>query len=310
MRLQIDGETVSPPGKGATQTPHDWRNTDADLTSAHSQQVAYLRDGNGRFQQLRNDVVSNVDASGGVPIYHPAISLDERSVAGLNEAGDTVLLGDIGGSAPRAVLHAAAGGRFTAPTWDRTGTLWVVENDGKGNSRLWLKESGKEPVEASRWGLEGNRVTALRVARDGVRVAAIAEMNGHAQIQIGRILQVAGGTRGATSFLPISSEIVDANGLTWRDANELAVLGRTEREAQVVPYLVPVSGGAIRKFGTGGGDMTSITALPGAPILVGMKIKNDKTNKLEDKICRQQDESDPLSGWTCPPKGYEPAYPG
>lgn len=302
MRLQINGETVSLPGKGATQTPHDWRNTDADLTPGQSPQLAYLRDDRGRFQQLSGDTVTDVKRTGGVAIYHPAISLDERSVAGLTESGDTVLLGDIGGSAPRAVLRAAAGAWFTAPTWDRTGTFWVVENDGNGHSRLWLKEPGADPVEASLWELSGQVITALRVARDGVRVAAIAEMNGRAQIQMGRIIRKPG-SRSASSFLPISSEIVDAKDMAWRNANELAVLGLKLGESQVGPYLVPVSGGTISKLGLVGGDMTSITALPRAPVLVGMKGR-------DEKICRQQDESDPFSGWTCLPKGHEPAYPG
>jgi hypothetical protein len=312
MRLQIDGNTVSPPGKGATQTAQDWRNNDADLRPAQSQQLAYLRAGNGRFQQLRGDIVTNVEATTGVPLLHqPAISLDGGSVAGLNASRDAVLAGQIGGAAPQTVLRATPGGHFTKPTWDRTGTFWVVENNGRGNSRLWLKEFGKEPVQASLWGLNGHTVTALRIARDGVRVAAIADMDRRRQIQIGRIIRIPGGTRSASSFLPISSEIVDAKDLAWRNANELAVLGATQREAQVAPYLIPVSGGAIRKFGTGGGDMTSITALPRAPVLVGMKVKDENTNKVEARICRQQDESDPLSGWTfCKHKGHEPAYPG
>jgi hypothetical protein len=310
LRLQVDGETVSPPGKGATQTPNDWRNNDADLTPPQSSLLAYLRDADGRFQRLQSDIVSNVDVTRGAPIYHPAISLDERSVAGLTESGDTVLVGDIGGAAPRPVLRAAPGGRFTTPTWDRSGTFWVVENDGRGNSRLWLGEPGKAPVEAPLWELDGHTVTALRVARDGVRVAAIADMDGSRQIQMGRIIRVHG-VRTATSFLPISSEIVDATDLAWRNANELAVLGSTQRDTQLAPYLIPVSGGAIRKFGTGGGEMTSITAMPRAPVLVGMKVRDEKTNEFENRICRQQDEGDPLSGWTfCTPKGHDPAYPG
>jgi hypothetical protein len=214
------------------------------------------------------------------------------------------------------VLRAAPGGRFTTPSWERSGTFWVVENDAGGNSRLWLKEPGKNPVEAPLWELAGRTVTELRVARDGVRVAAIADMNGHRQIQMGRIIRIHG-VRSATSFLPISSEIVDAKDLAWHNANELAVLGSTQRDTQVAPYLIPVSGGAIRKMGTGSGEMTSITAMPRAPILVGMKVRDEKTNKIEHRICRQQDENDPLSAWTgCAPKGHEgqeshePAYPG
>jgi hypothetical protein len=105
-------------------------------------------------------------------------------------------------------------------------------------------------------------------------------------------------------FLFLGSEIVNAKDLAWRNADELVVLGSTQRQPNVVPYQVPVSGGPLRVIGSGGTDMTSITALPGSPVLVGMRAEN------ADKICRQHDENDPISEWDCFAKGQAPAYPG
>lgn len=310
MRLQIDGETVSPPGLGATQTAHDWRNNDADVSPRLDRafQPVYLRAEDGQFQELHGDRPDPVGRPGAVRLYSPAESLDERLSAGLNESRDTVLAGDISGTAPTRVLAAPdRRGQFIRPSWDRLGALWMVENHA-GGSRLWVKEQGRAPVEIRNWELRGRTVRALRVARDGVRVAAIVDMAGQKQIRMGRVLRGPTGVLSVSQFLPISSEIVDAQDLAWRNADTLAVLGTTQRQPQMVAYQVPVSGGQIRAVGTGGGDMISIAALPHSPVLVGMRVP-EKGKKVA-KICRQRDDSDPISEWNCFVHGHDPVYPG
>jgi hypothetical protein len=183
----------------------------------------------------------------------------------------------------------------------------MVENHS-GGSRLWVTAPNRAPIEVSAWDLGGKTLKALRVARDGVRVAAIVEMEGHEQIRIGRVIRGPAGVTSVSDFLPISSEIVDAKDLAWRNANELSVLGSTDRQPQMVPYQVPVSGGAIRAVGTGGGDMVSITALPHSPLLVGMRVEEKGKNVTQ--ICRQRDERDPISEWNCFAPGNDPIYPG
>ena len=305
MRLEIDGEPVNPPGVGATQMPHDWRINDADLTR---RPAIYLSAADGQLQTLNGDRVDPVGQPGAFRLFEPAVSLDQEYVAGLTEARDTVLAGDIGGSPPGRVLRAPApGGRFISPSWDRLGTLWMVENR-RGGSRLWVREQGKAPTEIHKWELRGRSVKALRIARDGVRVAAIVETGGHEQIQMGRIVRGPGGVAGVSNFLPISSELLNAKDLAWRNADELAVLGSTQRQPQMVPYQVPVSGGQIRPVGTGGGDMISITALPHSPLLVGMRTED--RGKSVARICSQRDENDPISEWNCFASGHDPSYPG
>ncbi len=308
MRLEIDGEPVSPRGVGETQEPQDWRNNDADvMTPGRAFRPAYLRAGNGQLQELNGDHVEPVGRPGGFRLYHPAVSLDEGFVAGLDQSSGTVLLGDLNGATPRRALGASEGGRFITPSWDRVGALWMVENH-RGGSRLWVKDQGRAPVEVGEWELRGQTVKALRVARDGVRMAAIVETGGHEQIQIGRVVRGRTGVASVSYFLPISSEIVDAEDLAWRNANELAVLGTTQRQPHMVSYHVPVSGGQIRPVGTGGGDMISIAALPHSPLLVGMRMEEKGKNVA--KICRQRDESDPIGEWNCFATGHDPIYPG
>ena len=309
MRLEIDGETVSPPGVNATQQPHDWRNNDADVMTPDRYQPVYLRDEDGQLQELTiGNRIEPIGRTGAFRLYRPAASLDNRSVAGLNRSHDAVLAGDIGGAAPRQVLAAPdRRGSFIKPSWDRLGALWMVENHGHG-SRLWVREQRGAPLEISAWELRGWTVKALRVARDGVRVAAIVDMDGHEQLQVGRVVRGPSGVLSVSHFLPVSSETLDAKDLAWRNANELVVLGSTPRQSQLMPYQVSVSGGQIRPVGTPGTDMISITALPRSPLLVGMRV--EEKGKSVAKICRQRDENDPLSEWNCYAPGYDPIYPG
>jgi hypothetical protein len=312
LRLQIDGETVSPPGFGAIQSPGDWRGNDADALAprpGHSAgQAVYLRDDEGQVQQFDRRV-EPVGRPGTVRLWHPAVSLDERFVAGLTKDRDAVLVSDPAGAAPRSVRTAPdPGGRFITPSWDRRGALWMVENHS-GGSRLWVKEQDRKPVEVSNWELAGQTVRALRVARDGVRIAAIVDAGGHEQIRIGRVVRgSAGRVTNVSEFLPISSVIVHATDLAWRNVDELDVLGSTPRQPQMVPYQVPVNGGSPRAVGTAGSNIISITALPHASLLVGMLVP--EKGKQVAKICRQSDERDPISEWKCFADGHDPTYPG
>jgi hypothetical protein len=110
--------------------------------------------------------------------------------------------------------------------------------------------------------------------------------------------------------MPISSELVDVADLAWEDANELAVLGRLQRTtAEVLPYRVPVSGGKISGIGLGAqGDMSSISAAPNSPVLVGARVPGKDSRK--DQVCRLSDPQDRLSQWDCFVEGRDPFYPG
>jgi hypothetical protein len=243
-------------------------------------------------------------------MFEPAVSLDAHQVAGLTEKRDGVLMGDLtsGPSIQKILTSRQPKSTFTQPSWDRLGNLWVVETTND-HSWLWIKEPGKPPAQVGRWDLGDSKVLALRVARDGVRVAAIVQADKHAQIHLGRIAGYGSGDLTADNFLPISSD-VDAIDLAWADADELAVLGRTDQAGQALPYTVPVSGGSSRPIGTGTqGNMRTITAAPNSPVLVsGQVTGKDSTS---DQVCRLHDPDDRLfSQWDCPIAGADPAYPG
>ncbi|TDC77857.1 LpqB family beta-propeller domain-containing protein, partial [Actinomadura sp. 7K507] len=303
-RLQIDGETVTPDGMESTQPVHAWEANSPDGRVSHDEthQNAYVVGPSGFIGTLESDRAQPVVTGAAGSMSHPAVAPDYQEFAGLSAGADQVLVAApvTGTPAPRVLLNARKGARFTAPSWSRDGTLWVVESKDD-ESWLWVRPRGKPPVRAAHWGLGGREVLEFRVARDGVRAAVIARVDGRPQIQIGRIAHAEDGSVDVGSFLPVSSELQDAVDVAWRDYSTLAVLGRAKRDSQTLPFLMPISGSAITSLGVGSlGEPRTIAAAPGAPILIGTRSSG------KDQICRQRSPSNSYSPWICPTPAKDP----
>ncbi|TDC45444.1 hypothetical protein E1281_30385, partial [Actinomadura sp. KC345] len=298
-RLQIEGETVTPDGMESTQPVHAWESNSPDGQVSHDEthQNAYVAGPSGFIGTLEGDRAQPVVTGAAGSLSHPAVAPDYQEFAGLSAKADQVLVAApvTGTPAPRVLLNAQEeGSRFTAPSWSRDGTLWVVESK-EDESWLWVRPRGKPPVRAAHWGLGGREVLEFRVARDGVRAAVIARVDGRPQVQIGRIAHAPDGSVDVGSFLPVSSELQDAVDVAWRDYSTLAVLGRAKRDSQTLPFLMPISGSAITSLGVGSlGEPRTIAAAPGAPILIGTRSSG------KDQICRQRSPSNSYSPWICP----------
>ena len=311
ITLQIEGATK------ATGSKDDWRPNDPDA-GADDLHVAYLRDDNGKLLQLPAGVTGSKAGSplAGTRLFSPAVSLDRRQVAGMSsQDGGVLQVGQLSsaGSIHTVLRVSHPGARFIQPSWDRHGNLWVVESSPAG-SWLWIIRPGAAPAPIGTWELSGSQVLALRVARDGVRVAAIVVSGKSHQIQIGRIADRPGGITTVDGFLPISADL-SADDLAWSSANELAVLARGGTSIQAVPYQVPVSGGLPTPIGIGSlGIIRTITAAPGSPVLIGALVTGPD-NKASQVVCRLSDPRVPYSDWYCsalgsPTGAADPAYPG
>jgi hypothetical protein len=307
-RLRIDGETVAPDGMDATQPVNAWEGNspDGQLPTDGAHQNAYVAGPSGFLGTLEDDRAQPVVTGPAGRLSRPTVAPDHQEFAGLSADGSQLLTAApvTGQPASRVLLTAHRGAHFTAPSWSRDGTLWVVESR-KDESWLWVRPRGKPIVRAAHWGLGGREVLALHVARDGVRAAVIARVDGRPQVQLGRIAHAPDGTLDVGSFLPVSSELQDAVDLAWRDYGTLAVLGRAKRDSQTLPFLMPISGSAITSLGVGSlGEPRTIAAAPGAPILIGTRSSG------KDQICRQRAPSNSYSPWICPTPAKDPTYPG
>ncbi len=174
--------------------------------------------------------------TGLVPMTSIAVSPpDERFIAGISPGGRVVRFGSL---ARGATLRSwRPGGKSTSLSWDSHGDLWVATTHG-----VWLRPpGGKPPIAVDIGLLPGDRISALRVAPDGVRIAVIVRGKSPPQVQIGAI------TRGKNAasigqLVPIGQRIRDPTALSWYDADYLMVLD-SPGGAGAALQRVPVNGG-------------------------------------------------------------------
>lgn len=299
LKLEVDGKPVQVRGaSGVVQSAADWAGFNPDGTGGPP--AGYARTPEGGLVRL------DATADPLLPklrVWHPAISYDGRRLAALNEKGDTVTVTELALNDPRVVLHAKLkGGRFSQPSWDWRGNVWTVESNADG-SRLWEIVGGTTTRAVDGWTLTPYPVKTFRVSRDGTRAAAIVEVGGHAQVQLGRVDWAPSGGLQAEGFIVVSSELESAVDLAWRDADDLAVLGVGQENPSPLLYDVPISGAAIQPISGPGGDMTAVAAYPRAPLLVTQHV----SNKSQDNVCWLSDKD---GDWRCYQHTSDPTYPG
>jgi spore germination protein GerM len=223
----------------------------AELLSAYQSMVPkpsartglYFVDSKGAVQVLSASHVATRPAAahgqagtGLVPMTAIAVSPpDERFIAGISPDGKVVHAGAL---AKGATLGSwRPGGRCTALSWDGHGDLWVATTHG-----VWLRPPGGKPPIAVDVGLHGGeRVTALRVAPDGIRVAMIVRAHGSAQVQIGAVAR-GSSTAAIGQLVPIGPGITDPAALSWYDPDDLIVLASPGTASSRLER-VPVNGG-------------------------------------------------------------------
>jgi two-component system sensor histidine kinase MtrB len=228
---------------------------------------------------------------GSIPATHPASSPEGDQLAALSPAGDRLFLTTPSAGAPvRTPLVAP---NLTAPSWDPFGSVWTTSRSGDVTT-VWAVRPGDDPpVRVSAPGLADQRVVALRVARDGVRVAVVVgDKAGGRNLLVGRIER--GENLKLDGLRRVESTLVDVVDVAWADADRMAVLGQ-EPNGVVQPLIVDADGSVRRAAGSLSG-LVRIAAAPGKPLVAGT---SDGTIWLDTDV-----------GWQTVGKGFDPAYPG
>lgn len=311
MRLQIDGRTRRTSDGLAVQEKKRWEDLGPDAPGRVTGEAQYLLAEDGRLALLQGDRAMPFPSLQGRVFQDAAVALNGQQFAGIS--GQALYVGDLsGGGQVRQVLKAERGATLLRPSWDRSGNLWIVQNKGR-SSTLWLLSAGQEkavrlaPLSELQ---PGQQIKALRVARDGVRVAALIGDDSQTEIQIGRIApDDPGDDVYSLGFHSINAELGSVVDLAWRDADTLAVLGTAGASTSILPYEVPISGGAIRAIGGSfEGTPVSITAAPGKAILLG--IAPGKQSQAASTCLQSPNEDARFSTWDCRIAGSSPVYPG
>jgi Lipoprotein LpqB beta-propeller domain/Sporulation and spore germination len=228
----------------------------------------YYTDSHGAVRSLSGSAQANAPqgapvpggaGAGNFPLTQVAVSPDGRYVAGLGAAG---LYTGILASKSTLALRVD-GGSFGSLSWDMHDDLWAVQ-DGQ----VWMAPGrGGASLQVTTMLSPGEKVTALKVAPDGVRCAMLVSGPGGSQLLLAAI---AGSGQQAYigEAVPISPDNLNFTSLTWYDANHVLAL----RDPSGHPVLdeVAINGGNITAIPAPSG-ITSITAYgPSNPLVAGL----------------------------------------
>jgi hypothetical protein len=217
-----------------------------------------------------------------------AIEPDQSSIAGLSQDRKTVYIGDLNRDAEMSAQHP--GGTFNSLSWDRMGDLWAV-----GDNSVWMLTPGSGSTGINPSGfLQGGRLTAFRVAPDGIRVAMIVQHGASSQLLLAAISRD-GPAASIGDTVVIGAQIPSPQDLTWYDADHLIVLMNPGAKAQLEE--VPLNGGQPSAVSTVPGT-TSVTSDGGA-LAAGLSNGGLAVTPILDAPWQQAGKL-----------GGSPAYPG
>jgi hypothetical protein len=232
---------------------------------------------------------------------------------------------DVGAASPRGgsfamVVRVRGGAQLrTGPaagpfTLRAQATSLAFPSWGSGEQGLWFLQDGHvtlapltgRPATVPVDGIAGQGpVVALRVSRDGVRVALVTGTGRTSQLRVGRIAEREGRLRivGVRSIAPGVDDIQD---LSWDGATSLIVLGRAF--TVTAPVRVAVDGSSIALVNRILPDQwapLSLAAAPDRPLVVGAHLSGGPLALFLDR------GSNPLVYEREPGVvGGQPFYPG
>ncbi|MBW5485399.1 hypothetical protein GPJ59_26870 [Streptomyces bambusae] len=245
-------------------------------------------------------------AGSGFRVSAAAVAHDERRAAVLSEDGRGMYVVSLttAGAMPDPVQSSKAG-RLTAPSWDARGDVWVADQDPAAPA-LWLVPGGTaKPVKVDVAGLDGGRITALRVSSDGVRIALLVTKDGgRKNLYIGRIERpehhtAAGSGVSVRELRPGAPQMAEVTAMTWAPRGRLLVVGRE-------------SGGVVQARYVLSDGSTVAAGLPGATGLTAVAASEDETKPV---VAHSADDGivwlPPGAQWrTVAAGGLAPVYPG
>ncbi len=248
VKMKVNGRVWSPPQGGPVLTL-----ATPKLNFPHpggSGPVYYLG-GNGSVRVLtplaaRGQPVAGEAGSGQLALHKLAVSPNRKYLAGIAGPANTVYVGDLETASPSGARSSAGelrarliGSDFSSLSWDSAGNLWVV-GQMHGSAGVWVLPPGGrgQPIHVDVPRSLG-RVTGLRIAPDGVRVAMIVGTKS-AHMELGYIVRNGPGLS-ITHLVPLGPGLFSVSALTWFDEDHLVAAARLGAPAPQL-WEVPVNG--------------------------------------------------------------------
>lgn len=184
----------------------------------------------GRFGFLDGENLAPVpglsEAVESVDAVSVEVSADLEAAALLTASG-TVVRADAGPST--AVLDERAD--LIAPTIDPFGVIWSVPRGTPSAVTAFAAAGAAVSVEGA-WP-EASAISAMRVSRDGARIAAVVTVRGHTELRVAGIRRSEGGGIALGEPQLVATVAGDGFGLAWLDDTTLGLLGRVGSEVSL-----------------------------------------------------------------------------
>lgn len=213
VRLLAEGAPLTVPGVAVRQPINAWQRYDPSAPPS-SHDVLYVS--HGHLAATGGDATALARSDPG-RVLSVARSRDGETLAVVQQlsSGARLLTGRYG-----QLLHARlTAASLTSPTFDADGDVITVANGPAGRRVMAVTRTGAVRRIAADPVLTGQPVSALRISRDGARVAAIV---GAGRLLVGRVSAVAA-LPSLGAFRPIAPALHDVRGLSWAAGEELVV---------------------------------------------------------------------------------------
>ena len=285
LRLLADGQPVDVPGveAGEPQTRDAWADYDPD--GLDDRGTAYYLDGRTVRTLEGQPLPGETSTAGPVPADLAAVSPRTGQLAVLTDAGGRwqVRAAPLSEQLPAEPQLVAE--RLRSPSWGsgRRG-LWLLQDTA--SPTVLLLDNGAPrtvPVDVPS---DFGRLAALRVSRDGTRVALIAgDDPASRRVHVGTVEQTGDDVR-ITKVGPVSTEVTEVTDVAWETGTTLVVLGRVSG-FEPLPLRLSVDGSTpvdlVRLAGLGRRTPVSLAAADGRPLLLAATEADGKRAVLREQ---------------------------
>jgi hypothetical protein len=304
LRITVRGSPLAVPGVGVIQPRESWdrlspdrlRDTSVLVSSPEGLATVPIGTATPTPSFL---VTPSPDRDLTPPLRYPTLSLERDYLAAISDNGALVLAPTAAFASRVEALKPTVGSRLSRPSWDSLARIWIAQI-GAGTNSIWLGSPSKAFVEIPAEDLKGRQVLAMRISRDGTRLAAAVAAQGTpngSQVLLMRVERTgtADSSRliltGARQVAAFEQSVLD---LVWSDGDQLSFLvGRRPLPAQI--YTLRLDGSGPIRTGPSTYGLT-LAGGSGLPLLVD-------SPEGTIFILREQ-------GWRAFVEGRYPSYPG
>lgn len=182
-----------------------------------------------------------------------ASNLVGSEIAAVVDDRTRLVTGGMNEDQPRTVLQA---GEILRPQYSRFSDqeLWAIADKPDGNGQQVVVSSKDRTRSIPAPAFDGGRVKAFRLSPDGVRIAAVREVDGHDELGLARINRT-GPELSIDRWQPVplsqdgeftARSIAD---VAWTSATDLMVLATSEQSGQYTPYRLDQSASLVEQVG-------------------------------------------------------------